>query len=267
MKNIVKGNRIALLLVAIVAIGIFALPSTMAMFGGQHNWYDINPTGNQVPCVKCHADVYDEYGVTGAHATLGGGSTENDTIGITDPDAACHACHRVANSSIVYAEGDGTGSTPGEEAHAASTIACMECHEYGTDYVGPVIAAPFAGGFENMTNTPFDYTDDAVADSGLKAAHNDFVQGAIDDDLMEDSNEACLTCHTHVAIDINWTHAYKMKLDAVQDENGDWVCDDFITEGTYNISTYGNMTGERTGTTTPVADVDEPTGMFNSTMP
>lgn len=227
-------------MVAIVAIGIFALPSTMAMFGGQHNWYDINDDGNQVPCIKCHADVYDEYSISGVHGTLSGGSDESTTG--PNPDDACDACHRASLTGYVYASGDGSlDSTPGQEAHAASTIACMECHEYGTAY-------PFAGGFKNMTGSDFNY--DAFNGTGLngtKAAHNDFIQGAVTDTLMEDSNEACITCHTHVAIDINWTHAYKMSLDAVQDANGDWVCDDFVTEGDYIIQTYGNMSGQTTG--------------------
>ncbi|MDY6959612.1 MAG: hypothetical protein SVK08_10705, partial [Halobacteriota archaeon] len=80
-------------------------------------------------------------------------------------------------------------------------------------------------------------------------------------DLMEGANEACITCHTHVAIDINWTHAYKMSLDADGSSGGDWVVDNFITEGTYNVTTYGNMSGETTGVTDPVIEIDpEPIG-------
>ena len=252
-----KRNKIALLMVAIIAIGIFALPSTMAMFGGQHNWYDLGPTGNDVPCIKCHADVYDEFGMTGVHGTLSGGAASNETG--PNPDAACGACHRTDLTGYVYASGDGTGSTPGQEAHAASTIACMECHEEGTIY-------PWAGGFENFTTSEFDYNN-SVAGYGSKAAHNDFVEGAIADPLMEDSNEACITCHTHVAIDIDWTHAYKMRLNAVQDSVGDWTCDDFITEGTYNVTTYGNMTGETTGVTDPVVDITPAPPGYDPTNP
>ena len=45
---------------AVIAIGLFALPGTVAMFGGQHDWYDLNPDGNDVSCEKCHADIYAE---------------------------------------------------------------------------------------------------------------------------------------------------------------------------------------------------------------
>jgi len=247
-----KGNKIALLMVAILAIGIFALPSTMAMFGGQHNWYDLEDDGNQVPCIKCHADVYDEFQNTGIHKTLAGGTNSDSgdfgDAGTYEVDQACHACHRTDLTGYTYASGDGSGSTPGAEAHAASTIACMECHEYGVAGLDANYSTyPFAGGFANMSSSAFDYNDSAS--DGSKAAHNDFIAGAITDTLMEDSNEACITCHTHVAIDINWTHAYKMRLDAVQDSTGNWDCNDFETEGDYNVTTYGNMSGATTGAT------------------
>ena len=45
---------------AVIATGLFALPGTVAMFGGQHDWYDLNPDGNDVSCEKCHADIYAE---------------------------------------------------------------------------------------------------------------------------------------------------------------------------------------------------------------
>ena len=254
-----QRQKLGLILVAIIAIGIFALPSTIAMFGGQHNWYDIGPTGNQVPCVKCHADVYDEYSVSGVHGSLSYGPASNVTG--PDPDAACDACHGVANATLTVASGDGSGSLPGQEAHAASTVACMECHGgdwgvYGgtnAHYQKPEYATcsnchpalPFgsidAGGF-GLTPNP--------ADTGTAAAHKAFVDNSTLDPLMEDSNEACITCHTHVAIDINWTHRYKMAFTA-DSTSGEWVLSNFITEGDYNISTYGNMTGGITGVTDP----------------
>ena len=264
------NRRFVLLLVAVLAIGLFALPSTIAMFGGQHNWYGLGDDGNQVPCEKCHADIYDEMSNTGPHKNM-----------------SCWYCHRTANlTGYTYASGDGVGSTPGVEAHAASTVECMECHaglsdgtNCGDCHMGatsehpvewtdtslcadchleyPAVGPHFtngvsAGGF-NMTV----YS----ADTGVNAAHMAFVEDANADPLMEGANEACITCHTHTAIDINWTHAYKMSLNAVQDEDGNWDCTDFITEGTYNVTTYGNMSGETTGVTDPVIEIDpEPVG-------
>lgn len=75
---------------------------------------------------------------------------------------------------------------------------------------------------------------------------------------MERVNEACIACHTHVAIDINWTHKYKMYLE-VDGSSGDWTVDSFITEGTYNVTTYGNMSGENVGAMDPVVKWDNGT--------
>jgi len=55
-----NGNKIVLILIAVVAMGIFALPSTVSLFSGQHTWYDISGIPNDVPCEKCHAEIAGE---------------------------------------------------------------------------------------------------------------------------------------------------------------------------------------------------------------
>ena len=59
----------------------------------------------------------------------------------------------------------------------------------------------------------------------------------------------------HVAIDINWSHKYKLSLDADGSTGGDWTVDNFFTEGTYNVTTYGNMSGQNTGVTDAVVEI------------
>ncbi|MDY6865487.1 MAG: hypothetical protein SVY15_05885 [Halobacteriota archaeon] len=282
MVGLIINTKIVLLLVAVLAIGLFALPSAVAMFGGQHEWYDLGAGENQVPCEKCHADIYDEMnsmpaGVGAPHRTY--------------PCTHCHRTYGFGGDNYVYADGSGSGSQPGQEAHAASTVECMECHDlnlYKASHVdhhkhdptytcggsgypegsrnchdpprqGQNIAQIRAGGFGLTSNqTPVSWPED----TGEKAAHRAFVMDSINNsDLMEGANEACITCHTHVAIDINWTHAYKMSLDADGSSGGDWIVENFITEGTYNVTTYGNMSGETRGVTDPVIEIDpEPIG-------
>jgi len=251
-----NGRGIALLAIAVVAIGIFALPGTISMFGGQHNWYDVSPPGgNDVPCEKCHGDVADELGNSGPHVNM-----------------KCWYCHRTGNlTGYTYASGDGGGAIAGEEAHAASTVECMACHEgfvdnaqdvknclschFGATSVHPVEwrdpsicgdchvtgggsahgKSLEAGGFNLTVNS---------SDTGSAAAHWAFVNDSIhNSDLMEGANEACIACHTHVAIDINWTKEYNMALTATADHEGNWTVGDFKSEGTYNVTTYGNMSG------------------------
>ena len=52
--------RTLLVLVIVLSLGIYILPSTVSIFIGQHDWYNISQAGNQIPCRKCHADVYEE---------------------------------------------------------------------------------------------------------------------------------------------------------------------------------------------------------------
>ncbi|MBC8235658.1 hypothetical protein H8E77_39430 [bacterium] len=75
---------------------------------------------------------------------------------------------------------------------------CGNCH---AEYTGNPHVFTFdleAGGF-NLTVNP--------DDTGEKAAHKTFVLDAITNEHMEGANEACIGCHTHVPVKINWTHA------------------------------------------------------------
>ncbi|MCK4731224.1 MAG: hypothetical protein KAT65_02090 [Methanophagales archaeon] len=215
-------NKIALLIIAIVAIGIFALPSTVSLFSGQHTWYKISDVGNQLPCEKCHQDIQDEMvsGDNGVHKNL---------------DAPGCNCHRVTppetRISTGVAEGSG-GGIPGTTAHAAATIACMICHEQGLNY-------PFAGGFNQSavydgTSVPpderyyYNHSDDS---GGEHAAHNAFINQAINDTLMEDSNEACIACHTRVGVNISWTKNEYLEFTAGEDKFGNWTVEDFAAGG------------------------------------
>jgi hypothetical protein len=80
------NSKVGLVLIALVGTGIFALPQTMALFAGQHSFYNIDPTGNQVPCQKCHGDVQAELS----------GAVNNET-GTKPPhaDMKCEFCHRL----------------------------------------------------------------------------------------------------------------------------------------------------------------------------
>ena len=232
--------------VAILAVGIFALPNTMSLFAGQHVWYDIGDSGNQIPCKKCHADVYEEYTLTGVHGTLSNGTASNSPG--DKPDEACGACHRVDLSEINYTfgSGDGTGSTPGEEAHAAAVISCMVCHQINNSG-----GYPAAGGFNLSSfdvSTPFQYTN--ATNPGTNAAHNAFIAQAIADDTLQDSNEACIACHTMIGVKLNWTHARSLEFDVgVGDTQTtptgvhNWTMSNWDVNGTASATVWGNTTG------------------------
>ena len=228
-------GKIALLLIAVVAIGIFALPSTVSLFSGQHSWYGLDDPGSQVPCMKCHGDIQDEmnHSLNGIHRTL---------------DSPGCDCHRVSGTGV--ADGDVVGkSNPGTTSHAAETIACMICHENdtrtGENY-------PFAGGFNTTvvyegTGVPEDdqYNYSWGDNSGGElAAHNDFIRESIKDPLMTDSNEACIACHTRIGVNITWRKSTTMHFDASEDHNGTWLLTNFTAHGYdyYNSSYENNWT-------------------------
>jgi len=239
-------GRVVLGMVVLLAVGVMVLPSTVSLFAGQHNWYNISAAGNQIPCEKCHADIKTELSNSAVHESF-----------------SCADCHR-ANASITYASGP---ATAGKEAHAASTVACMLCHQFNSSgaYVNetaigiPPIAGGFnvsgASGYETGPNAVYNYTNSSAP--GLLAAHNDFVKDAINSSFMEDSNEACIACHTHVAVQVNFTHYKAMEFNV--SINNAWLSGTSIikwnvngfrvntsTAVTYTI--WGNATGN--GTTT-----------------
>ena len=233
-----NSQKIVLMAVAVVAIGIFALPSTVSLFSGQHSWYDLSESVggtsgvNNVPCEKCHADIADEMisGDNGVHE-----------------DLTCAMCHRTPFTGYTYARGHysiGSGEyppTPGEEAHAASAVECMDCHDGAGDggtnhwsdreYAGKCgdchqggYSADFiaAGGFGL---TPQSY------DNGTNAAHKQFVYDSINETLMEGANEACIACHTRVGVNITWTKNEYLEFTATEDANGNWTIPSFAAGG------------------------------------
>ncbi|MGB7001793.1 MAG: hypothetical protein WBE22_07260 [Halobacteriota archaeon] len=236
-----KSKGIVILAVAIVAIGIFALPSSVSLFSGQHTWYDLSESiegaegRNNVPCEKCHAEIEEEMlsGDNGAHE-----------------DLTCAMCHRASFTGYVYARGSysvgsgGNPPTPGQEAHAASTVACMNCHgahDWGVhssdreyvgrctdchkgpiDYTKPYPVGFIAGGFGI---TPY------AADTGTKAAHKKFVLDANESTLMEGTNEACVSCHTRIGVEITWMKNENLEFNATEDEYGIWTISEFAAGG------------------------------------
>jgi len=250
-----NAKGITLLAIAVVAIGTFALPNTVSLFTGQHTWYDLGAsieavTGrNNIPCEKCHADVAEELANSGAHR-----------------DFTCAMCHRSPFTGYTYARGQyehsGTNPPrPGEEAHAASTVACMDCHDGAGDkgslhwldreYVGWCTVCHTPGWWydaKKISAGGFGITS-VSGDSGSAAAHKQFVLDANESSLMEDANEACIGCHTHIPVKINWKHAYNIEFNASYDTGVTFPpthfnVSDWKANGTAaNIESYGNYSG------------------------
>ena len=142
----------AIMAIMFAGMGIVALPYAVSLLTGQHTWYDISSEEyNQIPCKKCHADVYEEMmSMEPLSKKLAGSSSPHSYM-----DENCELCHRTCfnntfsrssgkyekSPGFTYASGSGTGSRPGVEAHAVSTIECMDCH-----------GIPDGGYWENVVN-------------------------------------------------------------------------------------------------------------------
>ncbi len=194
--------KIAVIVIVFFSLGILVLPSTVSLFAGQHLWYNLSGTGNNVPCGKCHADVYDEL-------------TANSTA--PHSNMRCESCHR-ANLSVQYASvtSSYTSATPGKQAHAATVVACMLCHQINASQASAT-PGPYAGGF-NVTmmgvSSPYNYSNATY--SGKYEAHNAFVAravaGAANSSMLLDSNEACVACHMKVNTTMHFNVTYSISM-------------------------------------------------------
>ncbi len=281
-----NDRGMTLLAIVVVAIGTFALPNTVSLFSGQHTWYDLSGEWNDVPCEKCHADIAEEMesGI-GPHTNETGygrlecgdchrifpivhKNTSFDTYTYASGDGtgaepgkeahaastvACMYCHSGNESGrIDLIEYCGVCHHPDPEkklliAHelninyTPSPIGdedCYRCHAATTGHIHQAAYhVPPAGGF-NLT------TD--ATDTGEMAAHKTFVMNAISNPDMEDANEACIACHTHIAVKINWTHRYSLEFNCTPEFElppTHFNVSDWKVNGTVNVMVYGNGTG------------------------
>jgi hypothetical protein len=301
-----NGDKIALLLITWIAIGVIALPQAVSLFAGQHYWYNLSGTTSDIPCEKCHADIVEEMGAhVGPHTgETGYGSME------------CGYCHRAYfNSSetgtyfnYTYAliSGSYTAYTPGKEAHAATTVPCKICHkgnatrkntgefdptphDFTTRYEigemdclgchaspGLTPSARWDEHIPRYTNedcykchvhyADINNNNNSVAirippaggfgftahpdDTGSMAAHMAFINESRAESTLTDENEACIACHTSVAVKIDWIHARSLEFNvgigspmttAYGPHN--WTLIQWNVNGTAYTTVWGNTTG------------------------
>lgn len=186
-----------LIMIALLAIGLVVLPTTVSLLAGQHSFYEVNE-GYESRCIRCHADIHEELKSGANHSTVDGGD-----IGEWS-GKECQGCHR-ANVSITYA--NASRNQPGEETHAATTINCGYCHFNENNNFG----APVAGGFGLSNHQP---------DTGIYASHYNFVIQSREGGLISNHSESCIACHTNCMVEINFNMSTKSKVSVNNDD--DW---------------------------------------------
>lgn len=141
-------RKIVMLLIGIVAIGMFALPSTLAMYSGQHNF----SSGANVDCAKCH----------GAGDQIG-----DELAGGPHSSFECKQCH-----------GFGIAENPnvdnGAAGHAATVgITCVGCHSENAAYLTDVLDGDTVAIVTELSNGAHDayYADMADPDDACIGCH------------------------------------------------------------------------------------------------
>jgi len=193
-------KNIIILGFAIVAIGLFIIPSTMSMFVGSHRWYSVTTASDQYEmCQRCHfAEVGEWQANTGAHAAYRAWMIEDTGV---DPGCFCHQINVTAleefgissteidtfgyevfnetgllNTSIdSWTWTNNTSWRTTNTPHAAITIECISCHTNASEQLNNTNEAhrPF---FEQSKNTS--------------------------ENPLGSNNTACMACHTMVGLNI-----------------------------------------------------------------
>ena len=225
-------NKNLILVIAIVGIGLFVLPSTLSMFAGQHSWYDPKESG--IPCQKCHFLEAEELSASGGPhdpdytGLLNSSAPYNDSeggVGGTDfwgtntVNDRCYGCHQTTGSnesgSTLYDSWDNQRNY----THAAVAVHCTDCHPWVKDELTNVSAA----------HEPF--YDDIIGTGGSDAI------------MLKQENQVCLGCHTHVGVNISWTRAEYVSYNITANDSGyyvTWNSSDSLGE---NASRFNSSSG------------------------
>ncbi len=173
-------NRTLLLLIAVIMVGLFALPNALSLFSGQHSF---DKAGNGTICTKCHSDVAAELAGSAYHTF----NTGNEKCKV------CHSAGTMASNLIPSGNrtiGNGTGASPtglnlvtgtftmangtnvtNLSLHAAVTVECVNCH---------------------------------YAVSWTNDAHKAFADNSSSMTWLKGANEACVGCHTKTYVNMTW---------------------------------------------------------------
>ncbi len=184
------NSKILLLSIAVISVGLFAMPSTLSLFAGQHTF----DAGSAVKCEKCHQNVYD---------ALSTGNTIHESI--KGAGAECDGCHRVDTITNIPV-GNGTlgsvttnGSSGGTNVNLSHTkvmtLECVVCHWAVSNNI------------TNSAEAHKPYYDSAVADAILP---------------LKGGNAACIGCHTHSVMTIQWSMPGGYNLNANVSATGTW---------------------------------------------
>lgn len=201
-----KWGFIALVATLAFILAFMGGTDVVTLFVGSHHIIDISSssgTGNDIDCTWCHQQIRNELDNAIYHSWM-----------------VCEDCHRYdkEGTGIVFAE----SGTAGEEAHAAYTPRCLDCHDKAAITLANGTAVPIkkADAFGDA-----DYGSDY-------SAHKKFVEDSLNFSLSVGENEACIACHTNYSVDIEYSYFWNINYAL-----SGWSFTSFSYNGTrYNTS-------------------------------
>jgi hypothetical protein len=176
-----KMTKLTIFMLAVVAIGIFALPSTLSVGVGQHKFrtYGTVETDGAAFCAQCHKS-----GDTVSNELLASDTRDTAAMGYGGIGDKIHSsiwcgdCHEITEGYEVAAV---------STEHAAKNPSCLKCHGAGNTY---------------------GYNDVTVELSQLTESHKNFVVAG-DDDVQ------CIACHTYVTKEGTITYTFDTSFGVV----------------------------------------------------
>lgn len=167
--------------IAVLSVGLFAMPSTVALLSGQHSFVEYNANSTTISCTGCHGDV----AVTGIHTNRTQPVTGTLIVWSStladSKDAQCRGCHvpgLVNTNLLIPLNGTVTNLSAINEAtvHIAKRATCTNCHDLA---------------YSRLTGSGPD-AHRPLNDSAVNANGNiTYIQA---------SDRACITCHTQAGI-------------------------------------------------------------------
>lgn len=189
-----RGSQVLILAIAIIAIGLFILPSTLSMFVGQHTWFSVkNPGDMEDLCAKCHQPEVNEWNTNlangGAHATFATNYPET---------SGCTICHQINETILLEYELNITTLTG---------YGFEDFTQEGLDNMSN--AADFEGKWRSQS-TPHAAIKVDCADchynatvqlSNPDSAHREFYEQST---ANATNSASCIGCHTMTDMNISW---------------------------------------------------------------
>ncbi len=179
-----QTGKLTILMVAVVAIGIFALPSIMSVGAGQHTFTNASSIRGMEPdknCLRCHGTTNDDVSGELGRSDLNDFYNLSGVVGMgkIHSKIQCAHCHDISRASASENVGESHTKVP-------SKPLCKACHN-GLTVEEEILSTVWT----NLSKT--------------SDAHSRFANETL-------PNAGCLGCHTRVQITGEVSYSYTGKI-------------------------------------------------------